>query len=199
MILNTGRMFLHRRCLAVASDWLLSRLAAYRQAGGVRATQCTSIRPITTIRTRTKDLPLSPPQYLALVRLGSEVERAEGFAATLEPLHFPTRREPERRLDAPRAVDGSAAVDESMVTGESKAVRRELGDHVVAGTVATDSGLRVEVTAIGDDTALAGIQKLVSDAQASSSRAQRLADSASIYSSHRRFESSFQTRGIRCP
>lgn len=110
MILNTGRMFLHRRCLAVASDWLLSRLAAYRQAGGVRATQCTSIRPITTIRTRTKDLPLSPPQYLALVRLGSEVERAEGFAATLEPLHFPTRREPERRLDAPRAVDGSAAV-----------------------------------------------------------------------------------------
>lgn len=80
-----------------------------------------------------------------------------------------------------RIVDGSAAVDESMVTGESKAVRRELGDHVVAGTVATDSGLRVEVTAIGDDTALAGIQKLVSDAQASSSRAQRLADSAAAW------------------
>src|SRR5690625_1334913 len=80
-----------------------------------------------------------------------------------------------------RIVDGSAAVDESMVTGESKAVRRELGDHVVAGTVATDSGLRVEVTAIGDDTALAGIQKLVSDAQASSSRAQRLADTAAAW------------------
>src|SRR5699024_7102659 len=52
------------------------------------------------------------------------------------------------------------------------------GDHVVAGTVATDSGLRVKVSAIGDDTALAGIQKLVSDAQASSSRAQRIADTA---------------------
>ena len=77
-----------------------------------------------------------------------------------------------------RIVDGSASMDESMVTGESKSVRREEGDDVVAGTVATDSGLRVEVTAIGDDTALAGIQKLVSDAQNSSSRAQRLADRA---------------------
>lgn len=75
-------------------------------------------------------------------------------------------------------VDGSASVDESMVTGESKAVRREVGDKVVAGTVATDSGLRLEVTATGDDTTLAGIQKLVSDAQNSSSRAQRLADKA---------------------
>ena len=75
-------------------------------------------------------------------------------------------------------VDGSASMDESMVTGESRTVRRGLGDAVVAGTVATDSGLRVEVTAIGDDTALAGIQKLVADAPASSSKAQRIADRA---------------------
>ena len=51
-----------------------------------------------------------------------------------------------------RIVDGSASMDESMVTGESKPVRRETGEQVVAGTVATDSGLRVEVTAIGEDT-----------------------------------------------
>lgn len=75
-------------------------------------------------------------------------------------------------------VDGSASMDESMVTGESKTVRRGPDDHVVAGTVATDSGLRVKVTAIGDDTALAGIQKLVVDAQSSSSKAQRIADTA---------------------
>ena len=80
-----------------------------------------------------------------------------------------------------RIVDGSASMDESMVTGESKPVRRESGEQVVAGTVATDSGLRVEVTAIGEDTALAGIQKLVSDAQASSSKAQRLADTAAAW------------------
>src|SRR5690625_3011925 len=77
-----------------------------------------------------------------------------------------------------RIIDGSASMDESMVTGESQPAWRETGEHVVAGTVATDSGLRVEVSAIGDDTALAGIQKLVSDAQASSSRAQRIADTA---------------------
>ena len=75
-------------------------------------------------------------------------------------------------------VVGSASVDESMITGESAAVRREEGDRVVAGTVATDSGLRVAVTAVGDDTALAGISRLVEDAQGSSSRAQRLADRA---------------------
>ncbi|WP_367172629.1 heavy metal translocating P-type ATPase [uncultured Corynebacterium sp.] len=75
-------------------------------------------------------------------------------------------------------IDGNASMDESMVTGESKTVRRGLNEHVVAGTVATDSGLRVKVTATGDDTALAGIQKLVADAQASSSKAQRIADTA---------------------
>ncbi len=75
-------------------------------------------------------------------------------------------------------VDGSASLDESMITGESRTVRRGEGDHVVAGTVATDSGLRVRVTATGEETTLAGIRKLVADAQASSSRAQRLADTA---------------------
>ncbi|WP_347956872.1 heavy metal translocating P-type ATPase [Gordonia aichiensis] len=75
-------------------------------------------------------------------------------------------------------VEGQAAVDESMVTGESRAVSRGPGDAVVAGTVATDSGLRVEVTAVGDQTALAGIARLVADAQSSSSKAQRLADRA---------------------
>jgi len=77
-----------------------------------------------------------------------------------------------------RIVQGSASMDESMITGESRPVRRSAGDPVIAGTVATDSGLRVEITAIGDDTALAGIQKLVTEAQSSSSRAQRLADKA---------------------
>lgn len=77
-----------------------------------------------------------------------------------------------------RVVDGRAEMDESMVTGESRTVPRGPGEPVTAGTVATDSGLRVEVTATGDDTALAGIQRLVTEAQDSSSRAQRLADVA---------------------
>ncbi|WP_299055824.1 heavy metal translocating P-type ATPase [uncultured Nocardioides sp.] len=75
-------------------------------------------------------------------------------------------------------VEGSVAMDESMITGESRTVRRTRGDQVVAGTVATDSGLRLEVTAVGDDTALAGIRALVAAAQSSASRTQRLADRA---------------------
>lgn len=75
-------------------------------------------------------------------------------------------------------TSGSASMDESMITGESQTVTRTVGDHVTAGTVATDSGLRVQITATGDDTTLAGINRLVADAQQSSSRAQRLADRA---------------------
>ncbi|WP_040339867.1 heavy metal translocating P-type ATPase [Candidatus Blastococcus massiliensis] len=75
-------------------------------------------------------------------------------------------------------IEGAADVDESMITGESRPVRRGPGDAVVAGTVATDTAIRVQVTAVGDDTALAGIQRLVSEAQSSSTRAQLLADKA---------------------
>ncbi|MCW2682355.1 MAG: copper-translocating P-type ATPase, partial [Blastococcus sp.] len=77
-----------------------------------------------------------------------------------------------------KVVEGTADVDESMITGESKPVRRAPGDTVVAGTVATDTAIRVRVTAVGDDTALAGIQRLVAEAQSSSTRAQLLADKA---------------------
>ena len=80
-----------------------------------------------------------------------------------------------------RIRNGSASMDESMITGESRSVRRGPGDTVVAGTVATDSGLRIEITAVGDDTALAGIQRLVSAAQSSTSRAQRIADRAAAW------------------
>jgi Cu2+-exporting ATPase len=86
---------------------------------------------------------------------------------------------PGGRVPADGTIEtGSAAFDESMITGESKAVGREAGDRVVAGTVATDSSVRVRVVAVGDDTALAGIRRLVADAQASRSRAQALADRA---------------------
>jgi Cu2+-exporting ATPase len=75
-------------------------------------------------------------------------------------------------------ADGEVEIDESMVTGESKPVAKTPGDRVVAGTVATDSAIRVEIDAVGEDTALAGIQRLVALAQDSKSRAQVLADRA---------------------
>ena len=75
-------------------------------------------------------------------------------------------------------LEGAAEFDEGMITGESRPVFRDTGDRVVAGTVATDNTVRVRVEATGGDTALAGIQRMVADAQESSSRAQALADRA---------------------
>jgi Cu2+-exporting ATPase len=75
-----------------------------------------------------------------------------------------------------RIVDGAAELDESMITGESRPVARTVGDRVVAGTVATDSAIRVRVDAVGENTALAGIGRLVAQAQAAGGRAQVLAD-----------------------
>jgi P-type Cu2+ transporter len=75
-----------------------------------------------------------------------------------------------------QVAEGRGEVDESMVTGESKLVAKETGDGVVAGTVVAGSSMRVRVEAVGEETTLAGIQRLVAEAQQSSSRAQVLAD-----------------------
>ena len=77
-----------------------------------------------------------------------------------------------------RIVEGNVEIDESMLTGESNPVAKSAGDGVIAGSVATDNTIRIEVTALGDDTALGGIQRLVGQAQASKSRAQAIADRA---------------------
>jgi P-type Cu2+ transporter len=75
-------------------------------------------------------------------------------------------------------TEGSADVDEAMITGESRAVGKDPGDSVIAGTVAAGGSLRVRVTATGEATALSGIMRLVAAAQASASHAQALADKA---------------------
>ncbi len=86
---------------------------------------------------------------------------------------------PGARIPADGTItDGEVEVDESMVTGESRPVRKRPGDRTVAGTVATDTAIRIEVDAVGEDTALAGIQRLVTAAQSSRSKAQVLADRA---------------------
>jgi len=77
-----------------------------------------------------------------------------------------------------KVIEGAADVDESMITGESRGISKGPGKTVVAGTVATGGSLRVRVTAVGEQTSLSGIMRLVADAQASGSRAQDLADRA---------------------
>ena len=77
--------------------------------------------------------------------------------------------------------DGSSDVNESMITGESRPVKKLPGEKVIAGTVNGSGSLRVEVTGTGDKTALAGIMRLVAQAQTSRSRAQALADRAAFF------------------
>ena len=76
--------------------------------------------------------------------------------------------------------DGSSDVNESMITGESRPIRKATGDKVIAGTVNGSGSLRVEVSGTGENTALAGIMRLVAQAQTSRSRAQALADRAAF-------------------
>ena len=77
--------------------------------------------------------------------------------------------------------DGKSVVNESMITGESRPVDKSEGAEVIAGTVNGAGSLRVEVARTGDQTALAGIMRLVAQAQTSRSRAQALADRAAFY------------------
>ena len=75
-------------------------------------------------------------------------------------------------------VEGQSEVNEAMITGESRPVKKKPGDQVIAGTINGSGSLRVRVTAVGEDTALAGIMRLVQEAQASKSDTQVLADKA---------------------
>jgi Cu2+-exporting ATPase len=74
--------------------------------------------------------------------------------------------------------EGDSDVNESLLTGESAAVAKSVGSEVVAGSVNGSGALTIRVTRVGDDTALAGVMKLVAEAQASKSGAQLLADRA---------------------
>lgn len=77
-------------------------------------------------------------------------------------------------------TEGTSSINEAAITGESKPVSKSAGDEVVAGTVNQDGSLTVKVTKLGEDTALAGIMRLVAEAQTSKSKTQVLADKAAF-------------------
>lgn len=77
-------------------------------------------------------------------------------------------------------VEGTSDVNEALVTGESKPVTKTVGSEVIAGTINGDGVLRVQVTKIGEKTFLAGIMRLVAEAQASKSKLQMLSDRAAF-------------------
>ncbi|GHO97075.1 copper-translocating P-type ATPase [Reticulibacter mediterranei] len=80
-----------------------------------------------------------------------------------------------------RVEEGKSQLNESMITGESRPVDKQAGDEVIAGTVNGSGSLRIRITRTGEQTMLAGIMRLVAEAQNSRSRAQALADRAAFW------------------
>ena len=142
--------------IMVLGHWLEMR--AISQARGA-LNALTALLPDTAERVRgaeTQSVPLSELRIgdIVLVRPGARVP-ADGTV-----------------------VEGAADVDESVITGESKTLPKTAGSKVIAGTILSGGSLRVSIAAIGDQTALSGIMRLVAAAQASGSRTQALADRA---------------------
>lgn len=77
-----------------------------------------------------------------------------------------------------KVLEGQSDVNEAMISGESRPIKKIAGSRVVAGTINGEGSLRVQVTAVGEETALAGIMRLIEQAQQSKSRTQILADKA---------------------
>jgi Cu2+-exporting ATPase len=80
-----------------------------------------------------------------------------------------------------KVTEGQSDVNESVLTGESKPVHKNVGAQVIAGSINGEGSLTVEVGSIGEKTFLAGVMRLVADAQASKSRLQMLSDKAAFY------------------
>jgi Cu2+-exporting ATPase len=78
-------------------------------------------------------------------------------------------------------AEGESSVNESMITGESRPLDKKPGDTVIGGTVNGSGSLRIDIQQVGEQTALAGIMRLVEEAQKSQSRAQTLAQRAAFY------------------
>jgi Cu2+-exporting ATPase len=143
--------------IMLLGHWIEMR--SVRQASSA-LDELAKLMPDTAVRTLsggdTEEVPVSQLQQgdLLLIRPGASVP-ADGEVA-----------------------EGDSNVDEAMITGESKPVKKAPGDEVIAGTINGDGSLRVRVKATGDETALAGIMRLVEQAQQSKSETQLLADKA---------------------
>lgn len=78
-------------------------------------------------------------------------------------------------------VEGSSEVDESIITGESRPVAKTEGSTVIAGSINGDGSLHVRIERTGDKTFLAGVMRLVAEAESSKSKLQLLSDRAAYY------------------
>jgi Cu2+-exporting ATPase len=122
------------------------------------------------------------PDSAARIQHEAGVERIEDVPVTALQEGDLILSRPGARIPADGVVrEGHSSVNESMITGESRPVGKNPGDRVIAGTVNEAGSLRVEVTGTGEKTTLAGIMRLVDQAQQSRGRAQALADRAAFW------------------
>ncbi len=152
--------------------WELSTLIAVMLLG-----HWIEMRAVTGARGALKELASILPKEATVIRGGKEMavslnDIKEGEVSVVKP----GEKMPVDGL----VKDGSSEVDESIVTGESKPVTKKKGDEVIAGTINGDGGLKIKVTKIGDDTFLANVMRLVSEAESSKSRLQVLSDKAAL-------------------
>jgi Cu2+-exporting ATPase len=135
------------------------------------------MRSITQAQGAVKELAKLLPDRAFRIR-GDEVEVVSVRNVTTGDLLL---IRPGGRIPADGIVrEGASHVDESMLTGESKPVHKKVGNQVVAGTVNLAGSLRIEVRSTGEQTALAGVMRLVEKAQNSRSREQAVADRAAF-------------------
>jgi Cu2+-exporting ATPase len=122
-------------------------------------------------------LDLAPPRAVVL-RDGEPVEVATAQVQVGELLLI----RPGAKVPVDATIeDGESEVDESTVTGESLPVHKQVGDELIGATINKNGTLRARASAVGADTALAQIVKLVQEAQSSKAPGQRLADRAAFW------------------
>jgi P-type Cu2+ transporter len=140
------------------------------------------MRSITQAQGALAELAKLLPDTAARIRRDGGAERVEDVPVTMLQEGDLILGRPGARIPADGVVrEGHSSVNESMITGESRPVEKNPGDRVIAGTVNEAGSLRVEVTGTGEKTTLAGIMRLVEQAQQSRSRAQALADRAAFW------------------
>ncbi len=140
------------------------------------------MRSITQAQGALAELAKLLPDSAARIRRDGGSERIEDVPVTMLQEGDLILGRPGARIPADGVVrEGHSSVNESMITGESRPVEKNPGDRVIAGTVNEAGSLRVEVTGTGEKTTLAGIMRLVDQAQQSRSRAQALADRAAFW------------------
>ncbi len=123
-------------------------------------------------------LKLAPQQAHRIATDGTEEDVALNLVVTGNIL----RVRPGERVPVDGLLrEGASAIDESMVTGEPMPVEKSIGDNVTGGTLNTSGSFLMQAERVGDETFLAQIVKLVSEAQRSRAPMQRLADKVAAY------------------